>query len=213
MEYKFHINCDYETTMTKRFICNKQHNNSGFTMVEMIVTFALLALFSVAVTRVVSYTVMLYHATQASAEGLEVSGILANKLTGIIEGATGSADDAFELESAKSGTITITDKSDIKITISKSSEGYITIDYAGLTSPGEGTTWQYDDDVYMNFIVTGLSFEKGGIDSSVSSPDLPNMTLYPKNVIRMTLSVHNDKYGKEDYSSVYYIKCSNVELD
>ena len=48
-------------------------DNRGFTLTEMLVTFALLGIFLVAVTRMISYTVTLYHETQGAALGMQVN--------------------------------------------------------------------------------------------------------------------------------------------
>lgn len=174
-------------------------NNAGFTLVEMVVAFALLALFMVAVTRIISYTVSLYHTTQASANGLEVSGMLSNKLVGLIEGAK-------EIKTVTDDSITLVDETDTTVTISVVNN-YINIHYSEVTTPSgntlmksDGTTpytpdWKFSASTYMGFTVSELKFIH------------PLPEDYPYNVIKMILTLHNGKYGDNDYTSTSYIKC------
>lgn len=188
-------------------------NNAGFTLVEMVVAFALLAFFMVAVTRIISYTVSLYHTTQASANGLEVSGMISNKLIALIE-------DAKEIvEPAEAGnSITIVDQTDTKVTISVEA-GYVNVHYHEVTTPSgntlmksDGTTaltpdWRFDDNAYMGFVVKDLSFQRGEFIADSNN----QKGLYPENVIKMTLTVHSDKYGDNDYTTTSYIKCPAIK--
>ena len=80
---------------------NKVLDNRGFTLVEMITTFALLGIFLVAVTRMISYTVTLYHETQGAALGMQVSDMIATRLQGVIEDSTLIITDYFYLQESE----------------------------------------------------------------------------------------------------------------
>lgn len=192
-----------------------KQNNAGFTLVEMVIAFALLALFMVAVTRVISYTVMLYHTTQASANGYEISGILSNKIIGMVENAaevniTDASGTCLTGEGHLAGNgIQIEDRTGTKTTILRtnadgSGNSIIDMQYEQSTTKADGTpitntgVWRYDENVYMGFSVSELSFEKG-------------MSGYPENVIKMSITLHNDKYGSKDYSTEYYMKYSEIK--
>lgn len=192
-------------------IKNKELNNAGFTLVEMVVAFALLALFMVAVTRIISYTVSLYHTTQASANGLEVSSMISNKIVAMLE-------DAKEVELEDSGnSITIVDQTDTKVTISVESD-FVNIFYHPVTTPsgeilknsgGEDVTpnWKFDDNAYMGFVVKELTFQRGDFIADSKN----QKGVYPDNVIKMVLTVHSDKYGDNDYTTTTYIKCPALD--
>ncbi|MBR1816891.1 MAG: prepilin-type N-terminal cleavage/methylation domain-containing protein [Lachnospiraceae bacterium] len=67
---------------TKKF-----NNNSGMTLIELIVTFALLGLFMVAAGKVIADTVNVYYQAKSIQTGMQVSSIISTKITGEIEGA------------------------------------------------------------------------------------------------------------------------------
>lgn len=61
--------------------------NRGTTLVEMITTFALISLFMVAATKVISNVVSVYYSAKSISTTLQVSDIIATKIKGEIEGA------------------------------------------------------------------------------------------------------------------------------
>lgn len=189
---------------------NKKLNNSGVTLTELIVTFALLAIFLIAATRVISYVIGIYYAASGNSYGLQVSNMISNKIVGQIEGASAVMEPVVSKGaiSADIDSITLIDKTGSKITIFASpqsrpdgtSEGmYLNIHYdevkEGSSLKYEPVDWRFDSKAYMGYIVKGLKFENPGTD-------------YPDNVLKMTLVLHSDRYG--DYTSTYYIKCVNV---
>ena len=190
----------------------KKLNNSGVTLTELIVTFALLGIFFVAAAGVISYVIGIYYAASGSSYGLQVSTMISNKLVGQIEGASAIMEPVVSggAISEEIDSISLVDKTGSRITISASpqtyadgtSEGmYINIHYDEVKE-GEGSLkyqevdWRFDAKAYMGYIVKGLKFESPGAE-------------YPQNVLKMTLILHSDRYG--DYTSTYYIKCVNVE--
>ena len=62
-------------------------NNDGLTLIELIVTFALLGLFMVAASKVISDTVNVYYSAKSIQTGMQVSSIISTKISGEIEGA------------------------------------------------------------------------------------------------------------------------------
>lgn len=184
-------------------------NNAGFTLTEMIVAFALLALFMVAATRVISYTVNIYHAAKGSTNGYEVATMISNKVVGMIEEATGPYSTGAAGEVVKEGPsveaggkgIKFCDANNRNVTIGINSDNYIEIVYAAVTAGDPANNvgeikWTFDENAYMGYIVNDISFSSPGAG-------------YPENVVKMTLVLHSDKYG--DYVAEYYIKCARVE--
>lgn len=182
-------------------------NNKGLTLTEMIVSFALLALFMVAAMRVISYTIGIYYAASGSSYGLQVSNMISNKIVGQIEGASAAADPKVVTGTDGIDSISFIDSTGSNVTITASpqngsdgtAEGmYMCVRYDAVTEGSikyETVDWRFDSKAYMGYMVKELHFEDPGDN-------------YPENVIKMTLVLHSGKYG--DYTSTYYMKCVNV---
>lgn len=178
--------------------------SAGSTMVEMIVTFALLSLFMVAATRVISYTTGIYHSAKGSATGLEVSTIISNKVVGMIEGAinepevtrrAGQISDSIKFTDATESNVVIDAQN---MTVSSHTGDYLNIHYDPASHGSiqyEETDFRYDPKTYMGYEVKELRFQNPGEE-------------YPENVVKMTITLHSVKYG--DYTSNYYIKAVNA---
>lgn len=186
----------------------KQLNNAGLTLTEMIVSFALLALFMVAATRVISYTIGIYYVASGNTYGLQVSNMISNKIVGQIEGASSAKEPQIVTDGSGIDQISFVDGTGSNITITASPqikadgipEGmYINIHYDAVTEGSikyDAVDWRFDSKAYMGYTVKELRFESPGDD-------------YPDNVMKMTLVLHSDRYG--DYITTYYIKCVNVD--
>lgn len=193
----------------------KKQNNRGFTMVELVVTFAILGIFMVAATRIISYTVTIYYAARGSSYGLEVSNMISEKIVGQLEGACNkntisenSAPPISEAEPSANPIITkgtgfdrikFCDSTGSIVTIGVDAEGYVVIHYDEVTSGPikyDAVDWKFDQNAYMGYVVSGLNFEQAGSD-------------YPENVVKMTIMLKSDRYG--EYTSYYYLKCTNVD--
>lgn len=176
-------------------------------MVEMLVTFALLALFMVAATRVISYTVGIYYSATGNMKGMQVSGMISAKMVGQLESASSAADprvtkgadgiDAISFIDATGSAVTITASEQLRA--DGSSAGvYMNIAYDAVTEGSiqyDAVDWRFDEKAYLGYTVKTLTFEDPG-------------DAYPDNVIRMTLVLHSGRYG--DYTATCYIKCVNV---
>lgn len=186
----------------------KKLNNAGMTLTEMIVTFALIALFMVAATRIISYVIGIYYAAGGNAHGLQVSEMISNKIVGQIEGASsamtpavtsdGSGIDQLKFIDATGSNVTIT--ASPQILADGSQDGnYLTIHYDAVTEGSikyEAVDWRFDAKAYMGYVVKSLRFESPGSG-------------YPDNVMKMVMVLHSERYG--DYESTYYLKCINVD--
>lgn len=191
--------------MMKKFLKSRKVNNKGVTLTELIVTFALLALFMVAATRIITYTVNIYYAIRGNAYGLEVSNMISNKLVGQIEGARASLTPKVDRDGSEIESLTFIDSTGSKVTVTakngvSSDVGtYIDIYYDAVTEgsvPYDAVDWTFDSKAYMGYNVSTLKFVDPGDD-------------YPDNVMKMILGLESQKYG--EYVTSYYIKCVNVE--
>lgn len=193
--------------MEKRKRQNRRKlNNAGMTMVELIVTFALLALFMVAATRVISYVIGIYYAASGNSYGMAVSDTITSKIVGQIEGASSAMEPEITSDGTGIDKLHFIDKTGSEITITATAvnngsadKKYMDIQYAAVTEGSikyEPVSWRFDPKAYMGYYVESLRFESPGSD-------------YPENVIKMTLGLCSDRYGT--YTSTYYIKCMNVD--
>ncbi len=199
-------------------------NNSGMTLIELIVTFALLGLFMVAATKVISDTVSVYYSAKSIQGGMQVSSIINTKITGEIEGALveGSVNDNSTMSiyiSDDGHKIELNDNSGSHIYITSDKvfdndeNKYMLIYYypiaeedenTGVVTTGTGSKWTFDNKTYMGYRVKDLKFEKLSELSDTSDPDYGK---YNGNIIRMTLTLNSEKFG--DYTTLTYIECYN----
>lgn len=183
----------------------KKLNNSGFTLVEMIVTFMLTGLFLVAAGKVISNTAIVYYEAEGISNGMQVSSIISSKISGEIEGAGEyamilSRDESLGGLDGKSGynKIDFTDSKGSHIYIGVDTDGYMFIYYYPvLTSDGDlkDTRWTFDAKAYMGYTIKELSFAQPKGD-------------YADNIIYMTMTITSPKYG--DYTVSEYIQCYNM---
>jgi len=207
----------------------KQLNNKGMTLTELIVTFAILAIFMLAATRVISYTTIIYHEAKGASYGLEVSNMISQKVVGQIEGAClkypvdsnlGAGEEGEKIDAASpvvsdGGTkIKFCDATGSIVSIYADTDQLMVVHYdkvaqTYLDETGnsqenviyKAVDWKFDKKAYMGFRVRELIFENPNTDPA--NPE------YPDNVIRMKMELYSSKYGS--YKSTYYIKCPGVK--
>ena len=183
----------------------KKLNNAGMTLAELTVTFAILGLFLVAATRIISYTINIYYAAKGASYGLEVSNMISNKIVRTLEGArtmsvTDESGSGISFIDATGSEVTIE-------TVAGEDGSYINIHYEPATynsTEYEAVDWKFDEKAYMGFSVETLKFThpNGDITEESSQP-------YPDNVVEMELVLKSDRYGA--YGTTRYIKCAKVD--
>lgn len=205
----------------------KFHNkNQGLTLVEMIVTFMLIGLFMIAASKVIANTVSVYYEAKGTANGMQVSAIIASKIRGEIEGAR-DATITTEVKNADGTTsevtmpyvmrlstdatlggqnesegynkIEFTDAQGSHIYIGVNADGYLMVHYYPvLVASGEikSTDWVFDKKTYMGYVIKELKFTQPKGD-------------YADNIIYMSLTLHSSRYG--DFTYTEYIQCYNLE--
>lgn len=198
----------------------KLNNNKGFTLVEMIVTFAILGLFIISASQIIVLIMNYYYHAKGVSYGREVTNTLTTKICGEIEGAqTGSTilSENGEILTADTVTMTITpsgdkikfyDKTGSQVMIT-AVDGRLLIYYYPVTTTSEyggskitryeAVNWTFDEAMYMGYRISELKFEPA------------NPAEYEKNIIKMTLKMTSSKYT--DYESVQYIECYNFDAD
>ncbi len=205
----------------------KFHNkNQGLTLVEMIVTFMLIGLFMIAASKVIANTVSVYYEAKGTANGMQVSSIIASKIRGEIEGARNAtittevknedgttsevtlpyvmqlSTDATlggQKETTGYNKIEFTDAQGSHVYIGVNKEGYLVVHYYPVViASGEvkETDWVFDKKAYMGYSIKELKFTQPKGD-------------YAANIIYMSLTLHSSRYG--DFTYTEYIQCYNLD--
>lgn len=182
-----------------------QLNSAGMTMVELTVTFAILGLFLVAATRIISYTINIYYAAKGASYGLEVSNMIANKIVGMTEGA-----ESMPQIKENGEAVSFTDTTGSQVTIGTAEqEGgtYLNIHYEPSSYQNieyEATDFKFDTKTYMGYEIESLVFSHPDGEGTGDGKKA-----YPDNVIRMELVLKSEKYGS--YRTTRYMKCVKVQ--
>lgn len=198
-------------------------NNAGLTLVEMIVTFALLGLFMVAACRVIAYTMNIYFAAKGIDNSLVVADLIADKTEGLV-GSMCDSDtlDYDTINNADTGTTandTLPYIKDGKIYFVNDTncpvcvweeDGELRVTYYNkITSTDAGghelveykqVPWSFDKKAYMGYSIKAGSFnlQKAGSD-------------YPDNVYKLEFTITSPRFG--DYPTTRYIKCFNKSAE
>lgn len=200
--------------------------NQGLTLVEMIVTFMLIGLFMIAASKVIANTVSVYYEAKGTANGMQVSAIIASKIRGEIEGARNamittevknedgttsevtqpyvmrlSTDTTLGGQNETSGynKIEFTDAQGSHVYIGVNENGYLVVHYYPVVvASGEvkSTNWVFDQKAYMGYSIKELKFTQPGGN-------------YADNIIYMSLTLHSSRYG--DFTYTEYIQCYNLD--
>ena len=200
--------------------------NQGLTLVEMIVTFMLIGLFMIAASKVIANTVSVYYEAKGTANGMQVSAIIASKIRGEIEGARNvtittevknedgttsevtqpyvmrlSTDTTLGGQNETSGytKIEFTDAQGSHVYIGVNENGYLVVHYYPVVvASGEvkSTNWVFDQKAYMGYSTKELKFTQPGGN-------------YADNIIYMSLTLHSSRYG--DFTYTEYIQCYNLD--
>lgn len=206
----------------KRRLCALFRQKAGVTIVELIVTFLLITLFTTGTCRLMADSMNIYNKIRVLNHVQQSMDTILDKVTGEIEGAQvnmrGKADSGEDVAGNIQPTLTITadqksiklyDRTSSEITISSGKDrendgkDVVIITYAAVQgSSGDETyrevKWMFDRSVYVDFQVKKLKFSLAGEG-------------YPKNVIKVELTLTSPRYG--DYTNTRYVACYNFESD
>ena len=203
-------------------------NNSGFTLTEMIVSFALLAIFLVAASAFIGTITNLFYNIKGETYSRQVSDILLQKLESEIDGSKyeKNSDNNLkilagfdsDIEADVGNVIDLYDKTDTHIKIYSEKAGEpdsqkdeIKIYYYPIGSLGE-TTWRFDKSVYNGFEVKELNFVRGShlADFTAASDYGVNPSgTYDDDVIIIFLKLDSSRYG--EYYFYRFVRMYNYE--
>ena len=205
----------------KRNLKVKNENNFGFTLVELVVCFALLGILLVCMTQVISSTASIFYKAKSVSEGTKASDMVMVKITEEIEEAVSAADgDEIPViskdEDDNFTSISLKDKEGKNVVISadriskKSENRYLKIHDISSgynidsTKAEEAPDWTYDTKAYMGYHITKfqMSYAYDAKDASKKN--------YQKNVIKVVLTMDNPKY--ESITVTRYIKMYQIDI-
>ena len=190
----------------------------GTTLVELIVTFALIGIFMTAAAMVLTSSLSAFTRMTALGRAETVSDLLLDKIVGEISAANlpkqnygysfcmeqndGSPWVAFDNRSSSKIAIYASESSPEEQIPSELGEGQLFIKYykgaAGSnTKAVREINWHFDSQVYMGYKIAGLTFRR---EDKENHP----------NVIRIDLKLKNDRTGFE-YETFRYARCYNYD--
>lgn len=203
--------------MREAKISENRIKNRGTTLVELITTFALISLFMVAATKIISNVVTIYYSAKSIASTIQVSDIIATKIEGEIEGAMTTnlvrkTEDGTEevlpyavlicKDSAgnDNGRIEFYNHTGTRVYI-EAKDGYFVMHYYAVNDAAGGheiaaEDWRFDEKAYMGYQIEQLRFEQV-------------LGEYNPNIIKMTCTLCSPRYG--DYTNTEYIECYNFK--
>ena len=153
----------------------------GATLVELVITFALIGLFAAGTCQIISTSIKVYHQVRGLNNARQVSDTLLEKITGEIEGAqvgvqyeeAGEDNDGVTLWIKDAGaTIDLYDRTGSHIYITSKDQKmvihYYPVMYDVENETGTSTKetvykevdWNFDEGVYMGFKISSLKFAR-----------------------------------------------------
>lgn len=197
-------------------IIRSKSRNLGMTMVEMIVSFALLSIIVAASTVIISNVTTLYYRVRGENYARQVSNILMTKITSEIAGAKYSKRNLSSNPkiSADSQSIELYDRTNTKVVI-KASDGILDVQYPAIVDTIDaensrvGVEWEYDKRIYNGFEIEELKFSqpsKGKNAEIAAAYGLTDVNSgdYPDNVVAVYMKLKSPKYG--EFSVYKYVR-------
>ena len=197
-----------------------QNTNKGTTLVEMIVCFALMAIFVSAAAAIIASVTNMYYQIKGETYGRQISDIVIQRIVGEVEGAKiirGGQEPKIDINYS---SISLCNRTDTNTKVY--SEGNeLLIDYQGYTNKTgtrKSTTWKFDERVYYGYEVEELLFISGedigttsteGIKTHLQNYGLDADNLsYDSNIVLILLTLKSGKYGT--YRTVRPVKMYNI---
>lgn len=158
----------------KKRVQQKLQSRDGMTLVELIVTFALLGILMAAAIATLSPAANVFQKVSAMSRGQSVSSILLDKIGSEIETATGNvciSADGVNNTTGEGNWISYMDKQGQEVVIysakephdsSGSGEKYLQLRYNKTVQLKEGIDWNYSKSTYMNEAIQHLVFQRVG---------------------------------------------------
>ena len=214
-------------------------DNSGTTLIEMIVCFALMGIFMAAAATIISSIVSLYFNIKGEIYSREVSDIIIGKVTSELDGAeyfeSVSMNNPKFVVSDDHANVDLIDKTDTHIEIGLDETGRFVVHYHDIIHKNNGvvdsntqrsaTDWYFNENMYNGFEVEDLRFYCCGeqdfemVDYNQINTDTASeyglsgvdLADYDGNVVLVLLKLHSSKYGEYTYHA--YVRLYNLPKD
>jgi prepilin-type N-terminal cleavage/methylation domain-containing protein len=190
----------------------KQQNNQGLTLVEMLVSFALLGIFMVAASMMIASIMNVYYEAKGTSYGMQVSNVIMDKIAGELESAIGGDIVSEEFKDAAgqgirgamligSEKVEFINSSGSHVSlglIEQDGLNYLAFHYYEVPSADgsdvlyDAVDWTFDAGTYMGYSIKELEFSRP-------------MGAYAYNVIKIDITITSPRYG--DYSVTEYVQC------
>lgn len=213
----------------------KTKSNKGMTLVEMVVSFALLSIIVAASTVIISNVTVLYYRVRGENYARQISNIVITKITSEVSGAKFSTKNVaanprilkkIDGVTLDGNAIELYDRTNTRVRI-YSENGHLKVHYPSITVEDDDTKnrtdtdWNYDEKIYNGFTIDELYFVQA---DAYENTDLAtrygitgfDMTQYPDNVIAVYMTLSSPKYGKFQvyrYVRVYEAPETDFEID
>jgi hypothetical protein len=206
----------------RKKVNRKRFKNSGMTLVEMIVSFALLSLIVAASTVIISNVTTLYYKVRGENYARQVSDIVMTRITSEIAGAKYSRKNISSNPSiaSDSNSIELYDKTNTRLIISVSNEGILNIIYPEIDDKIEtensrvAVEWKFDKNIYNGFVIEELKFAQPSKNKNAGIAEGYGLTGinsgdYPDNVVAVYMKLKSPKYG--EFSMYKYVRIYEAE--
>ena len=211
--------------MMKLFAGKKNSANKGTTLIEMVMCFALMAIFVTSAAAIIASVTNLYYQVKGETYGRQVSDIIIQRVVSELEGAkwtSGGGSDNPTINSAMT-SIELYNRSDTRATIT-CKDKQLLVQYAAFSNDDmkkDETNWRFDEKVYFNYEIEELLFVPGSslgasatssVKTTLQKYGLTAESLnYDSNIVLILMTINSDKYGT--YRTVRPVKMYNVPED
>ena len=205
--------------------------NTGTTLVEMIVSFTLLAIFVSASVIVIANVTTLYYRGRGENYARQIGDIVTNKIASEVSGAEYSTRNTSSnlyikneadfkskftqiSDDIDGNTITLYDRTGTRVSIF-ASDGILKIYYHEINdeinsdNSREAIYWTFDENVYNGYHIEELYFaQAASADNQTAASNFGiesvNTDDYPSNVLAVYMTLKSDKYGQ--FNVCRYVK-------
>jgi type II secretory pathway pseudopilin PulG len=175
-------------------------NERGTTLVELIVTFALISIFAVGMMMVLSNAITVYTQMETYQRQIQVADTVLDKIEGELERAQvmGTSEEDVSICILNSNQVIFFDPDQRKVSLDCENGG-LHILYEDKNQEGSSCVFAFEPEVYMGFEIKELSFS------------LNDTKEYEKNIICVKITLCHDVYGT--FETVRYVKCYNFTTE
>ena len=222
--------------MNSPFMKKVNRDNKGMTLVEMVVSFALLGILVAASTVIISNVTMLYYRVRGENYARQISNIVITKVTSEIAGAKidnkNTAANPKILKSVdgvddiSGNAVRLFDRTDTEVVIYVK-DGVLVINYPKIRDEENpdnnrvSTDWKYDKSIYNGFSIKELYIVQAATADNEEIAARYGVTgvvqnNYPDNIVAVYMTLDSPKYGEFKvyrYIKIYEAPETDFEID